>query len=95
MDLDDLATKLPFWDLYKQEYLARIFKFYHTPRRRKALSSVAFNVPIDETLPDPADKKEEYRLRQYLLYHIIIKKGRTKDQSNTNEFASQSNPQRG
>jgi hypothetical protein len=78
MDLDDLATKLPFWDLYKQEYLARIFKFYHTPRRRKALSSVAFNVPIDETLPDPTDKKEEYRLRQYLLYHIIIKKGRTK-----------------
>jgi hypothetical protein len=78
MDLDDLATKLPGWDLYKQEYMARIFKFYHTPRRRKALSSVAFNMPIDETLPDPADKKEEYRLRQYLLYHIIIKKGRTK-----------------
>jgi hypothetical protein len=49
------------------------------------LHGVAYNVSIDETLPDPTDKREEYRLRQYLLYHIIIKKGRTKDDADTNE----------
>jgi hypothetical protein len=85
MDLDALSKKLPQWERYKEEYLARIFKFYHTPRRKKALPGVAFNVSIDETLPDPTDKREEYRLRQYLLYHIIIKKGRTNHDTTTNE----------
>jgi hypothetical protein len=85
MDLEALAKKLPEWERYKEEYLARIFKFYHTPRRKKALPGVVFNSPIDETLPDPNDKREDYRLRQYLLYHIIIKKGRTKGGTNTNE----------
>lgn len=85
MDLEDLAKKLPHWERYKEEYLARIFKFYRTPKRKKALPSVTYGFSIDETLPDPADKREEYRLRQYLLYHVIIKKGRTKDVPNTNE----------
>ena len=85
MDLEALAKKLPHWERYKEEYMARIYKFYHTPRRKKALHGVAYNVSIDETLPDPTDKREEYRLRQYLLYHIIIKKGRTKEDADTNE----------
>lgn len=86
MDLNDLASKLPEWEKYKQEYMARIFKFYHTPRRRKALPTLAYDVPIDETLPDLNDKREEYRLRQYLLYHVVIKKHRQiKDTTNTNE----------
>jgi hypothetical protein len=85
MDLEALAKKLPHWERYKEEYLARIFKFYHTPRRKKALPGVCYNLSIDQTLPDPKDKREEYRLRQYLLYHIIIKKGRTKDDTETNE----------
>jgi hypothetical protein len=85
MDLEGLAKKLPHWEIYKEEYMARIYKFYHTPRRKKALSSVAYDISIDETLPDPNDKHEEYRLRQYLLYHILIKKGRTKPSSITNE----------
>jgi hypothetical protein len=85
MDVESLSTKLPDWERYKQEYMARIFKFYHTPRRRKALPGLAYDVPIDETLPDLTDKREEYRLRQYLLYHIIIKKGRTKPSGETNE----------
>jgi hypothetical protein len=85
MDLDALAKKLPHWEIYKEEYMARIYKFYHTPRRKKALSSVAYDISIDETLPDPKDKHEEYRLRQYLLYHILIKKGRTKPSPITNE----------
>lgn len=85
MDLDGLAKKLPHWERYKEEYMARIFKFYHTPRRKKALPSVSYTLMIDEDLPDLNDKREEYRLRQYLLYHIIIKKGRTKGDTNTNE----------
>lgn len=85
MNLDDLATKLPCWTLYKQEYMARIFKFYKTPKRKKALPTLAYDVSIEETLPDLNDKREEYRLRQYLLYHVIIKKGRTKPSGETNE----------
>jgi len=79
MDMDALAKKLPHWELYKDEYMRRIFKFYHTPRRKKAVKGVAVNYDIEETLPSPTDRKEDYRLRQYLIYHIITKKGRTKE----------------
>lgn len=84
MDTTDLSKTLPLWDLYKQEYLARIFKFYHTPKRKKALKTISFESCLDETLPNVEDKKEQYRLRQYLLYHVITKKGRNKEAENIN-----------
>jgi hypothetical protein len=91
MDTTELSKTLPCWDKYKQEYIERIFKFYHTPRRKKALKTISFETTLDETLPNIEDKKEQYRLRQYLLYHIITKKGRNKEIENINVSTAHSN----
>ena len=81
----NFETTLPDWEKYKVEYERRIYKFFHTPRRKKAIQSITYSTLPEETLPTPNDKKEEYRLRQYLLYHVITKKGRNNTIKDTNE----------